>query len=74
MYATNACHPPPIATPARKGQSVNGMVVKFSGFECELVPDITGWTLLTTMVTPRRYANLATATCKFLLLVKSTAK
>ena len=41
--------------------------------ECVLIPDITGWTLLRTMVIPRRYANLATAVCNSLLFVKMTA-
>lgn len=35
----------------------------------DLVPEITGWTLLRTMVTPRRYASLETAACISLLLV-----
>jgi len=37
-------------------------------------PEITGWMLLSTMVTPRRPAILLTALCKSLSLVKMTGK
>nr|CAB3451537.1 unnamed protein product [Digitaria exilis] len=51
MYATVACHPPPMAT-----------------------PEITGCTLLSSMVAASRYATFPTAACISRSPVKTAAK